>query len=121
MSHTVTMKTQFKNEAALADACRTLGLAAPEKRQGVRLHASSHDGMCVQLKGWHYPVIIDTKTGEAFFDNYHGHWGADERLDELKKEYALAVVMRTMPGHHSVERLPSGAIKVTIVQAGGVR
>ncbi len=62
MSHTVSIKTQFKDRAALASACSEMGIPAPVA--GTHdLFASKHTGLAVRLPGWNYPVVIDTATG----------------------------------------------------------
>ena len=75
MSHIVTVRTRVKDAAALAAACRRLGLGEP--RQGTaELFAGTAAGLVVHLSGWTYPVVFDPAAGEARYDNYEGAWGA---------------------------------------------
>lgn len=90
MSHTVTIKTQLKDEAAIAAACKELGIAAPVRgKASLYDTATEHEGVIIKLKGWHYPVIIDTKTGGIQYDNYNGEWGAQAELDRFTQLYAV--------------------------------
>lgn len=90
MSHTVTIKTQFKDPAAVLAAAKEMGLAEP-KIETVNLFQSGHQftGYAVRLPGWMYPVVIDTATGEARFDNYNGKWGKQEELNRLTQLYGV--------------------------------
>ena len=80
MSHVVTIQTQARDPAAVAAACRRLGLAEPA-RGTARLFSGEATGLLVQLPGWLYPVVIDTATGTLHFDNYEGSWGEQARLE----------------------------------------
>ena len=93
MSHTVTLKLQFKDPKCLALACTALALPHKQGRQTVRLFAgnSVEADFGIQLPGWKYPVAIDTQTGQVFFDNYNGQWGNIQELRKLAQEYALQV------------------------------
>jgi hypothetical protein len=77
----------------------------------------------VQLPGWHYPVVVDTGSGEVRFDNYNGAWGSQSELDKLLQAYAVEKtrVEARRQGHTLTEqRLTDGSIKLTIqVGAGG--
>ena len=54
MSHIVTIKTKVTDPAALAAACRRLGLEQPV--QGTAELFSPHaTGLIVKLPGWHIP------------------------------------------------------------------
>ena len=73
MSHIVTLKAKLRDPAAIAAACQRLGLAAPVQGTA-ELYSGEVAGLMVQLPGWLYPVVIDTATGEARFDDYAGRW-----------------------------------------------
>ena len=62
MSHILTIKTQIRDPAALAAACRRLGLQEPAHGTA-KLYAGDATGLIVQLPGWRYPVVIDTQAG----------------------------------------------------------
>jgi hypothetical protein len=88
MSHTVTIKTEVRDPAALAAACRRLGLAAPSK--GWRtLYRTDVEGWIVALPGWTYPAVFNVETGEARTDTYGGEWGNEAELHKLLQAYAV--------------------------------
>ena len=90
MSHTTTISTKLKDEKAIADACKEMGLPIPVRGSAALFEGSEkHEGLLVKLPGWTYPVIINTKTGEAKFDNYEGKWGEQKHLDKFKQLYAV--------------------------------
>lgn len=117
MSHTVTIKTQFKDEAALAAACKELGLLAPVRGVDHLFAEKNLSGLIVRLPGWQYPVIVNTSTGEAKFDNYNGKWGAKKELDRLTQIYAVhkATIEAKRLGYQ-VARQPgrAGAIQLRV-------
>jgi hypothetical protein len=88
MSHIVQMQTKLHDPAAIAAACRRLGLAEPV--HGIaRLYSGEATGLLVQLPGWQYPAVIDTATGEVRYDNYGGRWGDQAQLDRLLQLYSV--------------------------------
>ena len=122
MSHIVSIRTRVTDPLALAAACRRLGL--PEPASGtVTLYSGQATGLVVQLPGWHYPVVVDTASGEVKFDNYSGAWGSQSELDKLLQAYAVEKTRAEArrQGHTLTEqRLTDGSIKLTIqVGAGG--
>ena len=88
MSHVVQIKARVQDPAALAAACRRLGLAEPIQGTA-QLYSGEATGLLVQLPGWHYPVVIDTATGTIKYDNFEGRWGAQTHLDRLLQMYAV--------------------------------
>jgi hypothetical protein len=121
MSHVVSIRTQVRDISALAAACRRLGLSQPVQGTAT-LFASEATGQIVQLPGWTYPVVFDTATGEAHYDNYGGAWGEQKELGKLLQRYAAekATIEARRAGHAVLETpLPDGSIRLTI-QAGGV-
>lgn len=88
MSHTATIDTKFFDEAAIEAAAREM--SAEIVRGKLRLFdgATVENGLGVKLDGWAFPVIIDTKTGEARYDNYNGAWGDVKHLNKFKQLYA---------------------------------
>ncbi len=89
MSHTVSIKTQFKDVAAIASACTDLGLPAPITGTH-KLFSTTETGVAVRLNGWTFPIVIDTATGEAKADNYNERWGKNSELQRFTQAYAVA-------------------------------
>jgi hypothetical protein len=120
VSHIVEIKTEVRDPAAIAAACRRLGL--PEPVQGIAtLFSGEASGLLVKLPRWVYPVVCDTSTGTLRFDNYHEQWGRQEHLDRLLQAYAVerAKLEARMKGHTVTEQaLADGSIRLSI-QVGG--
>ena len=120
MSHVVQIKTQVRDPIAVRAGCRRLGLEEPVVEK-VKLFSESVTGLAVRLRDWRYPVVFNTHTGETKFDNYQGHWGKQERLDEFLQAYAVerAKLEARRMGHSvSEQALADGSIKVTIHVGG---
>src|SRR5262245_17497652 len=121
MSHIVTIATEVRDPAAAAAACRRLGL--PEPAHGTaKLFSGEAAGLLVRLPGWEYPVVFDTATGQARFDNYNQAWGRQEELNKFMQAYAVekARLEARKRGHGVVEQaLADGSIKLTITVGGG--
>ena len=93
MSHTATMKINFKNKAALIAACKALNLTYQEGRHSCRLYAGNVQcDFSLKLKGWNYPVAI--LEDEIKYDTYGGHWGDAAKLTEFQNEYSKQVVVQ---------------------------
>ena len=121
MSHVVTIKTEIRDQAALAAACARLGLQPPV-RGTAKLFTSEATGEIVRLPGWTYPVVIDTEKRVINFDNYSGSWGDQKELDKLLQAYGVekAKLEARKQGHSVAEQtLADGSIKLTIQVAGG--
>ena len=120
MSHIVEIKTEIRDEAAVKAACTRLQLATPEHKT-VRLFSATATGLCVQLPGWHYPVVCNLQTGQVSYDNYNGHWGEQKHLNSFLQGYAVekAKLEARRKGHSVSEtQLQDGSIRVT-VKVGG--
>jgi hypothetical protein len=121
LSHIVTISTQLRDPAAIAAACRRLGL--PEPVQGrATLFAGEAEGLLVRLPGWVYPVVCDVTTGAARFDNYSGAWGDPAQLDRFVQAYAVekAKIEARKKGYAVTEQaLTDGSIKLTVQVGGG--
>jgi hypothetical protein len=88
LSHIVTVKTEVRDHAAVAAACRRLAL--PEPVQGTaELYSGQASGLLVHLPDWLYPLVIDTATGTMHYDNYGGSWGDEQQLHRLLQAYAV--------------------------------
>src|SRR5262245_50042282 len=75
MSHIVTITTKVQDPAAIAAACRRLGLPAPVHGTAA-LFSGEAAGLLVKLSGWLYPIVVDTATGQVAYDNFEGSWGS---------------------------------------------
>ena len=120
MSHIVEIKTEVRDAVAIGSACQRLKLEAPTQGT-VKLFSSSATGVIVKLPGWRYPVVFQTATGEAQYDNYEGRWGEQSRLDQFLQAYAVeqTKIEARRKGHSvSEQSLADGSIKLT-VQVGG--
>src|SRR5271168_3646972 len=88
MSHLVKVQTKLRDQAAIGLACQRLGLAAP--LQGTaRFYSGEATGLLVQLRGWTYPLAIDTTTGAVQYDTFEGRWGEQAKLDQFMQMYAV--------------------------------
>ena len=67
--------------AAARAACQRLQLETPVKGRA-QLFSGEATGLIVKLRDWKYPVVFDTTTGEAKYDNYNGRWGKQQQLDQ---------------------------------------
>jgi len=62
MSHIVSIQTEVRDPAAVAAACRRLGL--PEPAHGTAtLFEGKATGLLVKLPGWLYPLVVDVAAG----------------------------------------------------------
>jgi hypothetical protein len=89
MSHTTTIKTQFKTKESIIAAANEMGLPAIQEGEFTLFDRTKVKGVAVKLPNWVYPVVIDTTTGTAHFDNYGGKWGAQAQLDKFTQTYAV--------------------------------
>ncbi len=74
LSHTVSIKTEVRDAAAVRAACDRLKLPAPVQGKA-RLFSGEIEGFAVQLPDWVYPVVCDTASGRIKFDNFNGRCG----------------------------------------------
>ena len=121
MSHIVTVRTQVRDEAAVAAACHRLGLPPPQHRR-VQLFSAIVEGLAVSLPGWNYSVVCDLTSGQVRYDNFEGQWSNQIELDRFLQAYAAerAKIEARRKGYSVIEQsLPSGAIKLTIQITGG--
>ncbi len=120
MSHVVTVETEVRDVAAARAACNRLQLEPPIEGRA-RLFSGEATGLIVKLPDWRYPIVFDTGTGEAKYDNYGGKWGDQKQLDHFLQIYAVEAtkVQARLKGHSITEQtLADGSIKLT-VQIGG--
>ena len=121
MSHTVTIKTEVRDAAAVRVACKRLKLPAPVQGKH-ELYSGEFEGLGVQLPGWQWfghpnPAVFNTETGDAKIDNNDGEWGDRKELDRFLQAYAVEKcrIEARRKGHSVTEQqLADGSIKVTI-------
>jgi hypothetical protein len=121
MSHIVSIQTKIHDPVAINAACQRLGLSAPVQGTA-NLFSGQATGLIVRLPGWEYPVVIDTATGNAKYDNFEGHWGNQSELDRLLQMYAVerAKLEARRKGLTVTEQaLQDGSIKLQLIEAGG--
>jgi len=122
MSHVVTVRTRVRDPAALAAACRRLGLAEPAHGTAELFAGQRATGLVVRLPGWTYPAVVEPATGEVRYDTYGGAWGSQSELDKLLQAYAVekARAEARRAGHAVAEqRLADGSIRLTIAVGNG--
>ena len=120
MSHVVQIQTQVKDAAAVRAGCNRLQLDAPVEGE-TRLFSQTVSGLAVRLREWRYPVVFNLATGESKFDNYGGHWGKQERLDEFLQAYAIekTKIESRRKGYSVIEQpLVDGSVKLTLSVGG---
>ena len=120
MSHIVEIKTEVRDAVAVGAACQRLKLEAPT-RGTAKLFSSSATGVIVKLPDWRYPVVFDTKSGQARYDNYNGRWGKQAQLARFLQGYAVekARLEARRKGHTVTEQsLADGSIKLTVTVGG---
>src|SRR5690349_11462054 len=120
MSHIVSIKTKITDPAALAAACKRLGLGEPTFGTA-KLFTAEATGLIVQLPGWTYPVVINPSDGDIQFDNFNGYWGKQSELDRLLQAYAVekSRIEARRAGHSITEQqLADGSIRLTINVGG---
>ena len=120
MSHIVEIKTQVRDAAAATSACSRLNLGAPVEGR-TQLFSGEVTGLAVRLSEWRYPVVFETDTGRAHFDNFNGRWGKQVELDRFLQIYGVekARLEARQAGHSCFEQpQDDGSIKLT-VQVGG--
>ena len=73
----------------------------------------------VQFPGWQYPVVLDISSGNIHFDNFEGHWGEQQQLDQFLQMYAVekAKLEARKRGYQvSEQALQDGSIKLQIIE-----
>jgi hypothetical protein len=121
MSHVVQIQTQVRDATAVRAGCLRLGLNEPVDGE-TKLFSQTVAGLAVQLREWRYPVVFNLATGESKYDNYQGHWGKQERLDEFLQSYAIerTKIEARRKGHSVIEQpLVDGSVKLTLNMGAG--
>lgn len=118
MSHIVSVQTRVHDPAAVATACERMGLPTPTTGTA-KLYSGEATGLLVQLPGWQYPAVIDTKTGVVNYDNYEGQWGDQTHLHKFLQLYAVEkakLEARKKGFQISEQSLQDGSIKLNIIE-----
>jgi hypothetical protein len=117
-SHTVKVRVEFSNAAALAAAVAALGgefIGCGEFELFERERGGNRQkiaGLGFRLPGWNYPLIAQP-GGDLAFDNFEGYWGNIADLDRLRAEYAAAAAVQAAAAlGWAAERLPAGGVRV---------
>lgn len=122
MSHIVSIKTEVRDAAAIASACRRLKVPEPVSGK-TQLFSGDATGIAVQLPDWTYPVVCDPATGQLHYDNFSGRWGDQKELDRFLQMYAVekARIEARRSGSTVTETpLADGSIKLSITVGGAV-
>ena len=122
MSHVVEVKTEIRDVEAVRATCQRLKLTEPVHGT-TKLFSGEAMGLAVHLPDWKYPVVFNTSTGEAKYDNYNGHWGDQKQLDKFLQIYAVekTKIECRRKGHSLTEQqLADGSIKLTVNVGGAV-
>lgn len=119
MSHTMNIKTEIKDLAALAATCDRLGYKL-ETNSTFNLYSSQESGAGVYLPGWRFPVVVD-QAGVVHYDNYGGRWGEESELHKLEAYYGLekAKLEAYKQGYSVIEGFDSVSQELTLqIQVG---
>lgn len=85
MSHTMNIKTEMRDPAAIAAAAEILKV--PVQQGTFDLYSTKQiKGTALYLQGWMYPAVI-REDGTVFLDNYGGRWGDEKKLTEFMAHY----------------------------------
>ena len=91
MSHIVSIKTKVTDPAALAAACRRLGIEQPVQGTA-KLFSGQATGLLVNLPGWQFPVVSDVASGCGNV----GHFLARKRLIVFKTSWIVHTLNVTL-------------------------
>jgi hypothetical protein len=119
MSHIVTIQTKLHDTVAVAAACQRLNLPTPVEGTAT-LFSGEATGLLVKLPDWLYPLVVNTTTGQAAFDNYEGAWGRQEQLDRFLQMYAVEktkLEARKKGYSVSEQALTDGSIKLQVIES----
>jgi hypothetical protein len=120
LSHIVTVKTEVRDHAAVAAACRRLAL--PEPTQGTAEPYSGHvSGLLVHLPDWLYPVVVDTTSGTIRYDNYGGCWGDETHLHRFLQAYTVerARIEARKKSYVTIEQSLADGSSIVDIEVGG--
>lgn len=117
MSHLVKVPAQVTQFEGVRRACSRLGIEAPVVGKAT-IFGQECEGTIVKLNGWCYPIVCDLQSGEVHYDNYGGHWGQQEQLDQFLQGYAVETAKMTaeQQGYQVTEELlADGSIGLNVM------
>lgn len=89
MSHTTALKAvEMRDESILLHVAEQMKLKHLGKQEFTMFDQTKAVGHGFNLPNWSQPIVINTTTGQAAYDNYNGRWGAQVELDKLCQAYA---------------------------------
>lgn len=121
MSHIVSIKTEIRDQHAVAAACHRLRWPEPVHGRH-RLFSTTVEGLAVTAPRWQYPIVCDLTTGELSYDNFEGRWGDPVELDRFKQSYAVEktkLEARKQGRYVSEQTLADGTVQLTVEVSGG--
>ena len=94
MSHTTVLEVELTDEEVLKEALKRAGYVF--RKGKVKLYSTEHEGIAVELPGWHFPVVFS--NGKVYYDDYLAKPGSLKELERMlrrvKNEYAAVLVER---------------------------
>jgi hypothetical protein len=89
MSHTVQIKTHFKDLDVLQGICDAANVMLKRQNEHVYLYSGTYPAVAsFELENWRYPVAIQ-EDGSIVFDNFNGYWGNIEPLHKIMQRYSV--------------------------------
>lgn len=89
MSHIVKTKVEMRNQEVLRRTLQELKLPIKEGNRHKLFGSQTAEGIAFALPGWNHPVVVNTETGIASYDNYNEAWGKQIELDKVAQAYTL--------------------------------
>jgi len=123
MSHTTRRKAGLVNADVIQRAAKRIGAKYKGVGKTQQYNRQTLSGHRLEIPGFEYDVVIDTKSGDILSDTWGGRWGDDSKLDELQQGYAVeAGKMDAERKGHAFQEIPldDGSIKCLITIGGGI-
>lgn len=117
MSHIVKVAVKMTNKDAIIAAAEHLKLRF-RGEQTHRVFGQNVKGLGFDLPNWEHPIVINTETGEASYDNYNERWGKQLELDKLVQRYSAEVVRMDAEQRgfqYNEQELENGDLQVELV------
>ena len=122
MSHTTRRKAGLVNADVIQRAAHRIGAKYKGVGKAQQYNRRTLNGHRLEIPGFRYDVVIDTKSGDILSDTWGGRWGDDSKIDELQQKYAVeAGKMDAEKKGHEFQEIPleDGSIKCLITVGGG--
>lgn len=87
LSHTLAVKIEMRDHAALTAAAKVLGGSALGEGSH-HFYSSTEQGFGIRLPGWTYPMVAKP-DGTLAYDDCGGRWGNARDIDKLYALYTL--------------------------------